>query len=215
MLAGAFAGLLVCAASATAGVDAYKVQMNPADQMAARAVMLRQSDVGDPFLWESARETPDVSSTIHCRNFAPKVSDIVVTGAAAMRFRQPGLVTHSVSKVFRTERMAELQWRRSIHSPNYVSCVRSFARRSLTPEERFVSFRKLTVPRIGGHSEGYRTLVDVETVDGTVRLAIDTLAASRGRTQVWLTTMIRLTSVPARWPRELALVRTLVGRARA
>jgi hypothetical protein len=201
LLAGAFAGLLVCAASATAGVDGYKVRMNTADQMAARAVMLRQSDVGDPFLWESDPEQPDVSSTVRCRNFAPKVSDIVVTGAAAMRFRQPGLVMHSVSKVFGTARMAELQWRRSIRSPNYVGCVGSFARRSLTPEEHFVSFRKLSVPRMGGHSEGYRTLVDV--------------LATRGRTQVSLTTMIRLTSVPTRWSGELELVRTLVRRARA
>jgi hypothetical protein len=89
------------------------------------------------------------------------------------------------------------------------------AKRSLTPEERFVGFWQLHVPRIGAHSEGFRTLVDVETADGTVRLAIDTVVASRGRTQVALTTMIRLTSVPARWPRELALVRALVGRARA
>ncbi len=125
-----------------------------------------------------------------------------------MRFRQPGLVMHSVSKVFRLAK-----WRRSIRSPNYVGCVGSFARRSLSPEEHFVSFRKLSVPRIAGHSEGYRTLVDVQTADGTVRLAIDTVIATRGRTQVSLTTMIRLTSVPTRWSGELALVRTLVGRA--
>jgi hypothetical protein len=43
---------------------------------------------------------------------------------------------------------------------------------------------------------------------------IDTLIATRGRTQISLTTTIPLTSVPALWPNELLVIRKLVGRAR-
>jgi hypothetical protein len=190
------------------------MHMTPADQAAARAVMLRQSDVGDPALWESGAETPDVASTVRCGDFHPKISDLVVTGAAAMRFRQPGLVMHSVSEVFGSAKMLDLSWERAASSPHYLSCVGAFSRRSLTPDERFRSFRRLVVPRIGTHSEGFRTLVDVTTADGDVPVVIDTVSAASGRTQVSLTTIIPLTSVPKLWSHELVLIRRLIGRAR-
>jgi hypothetical protein len=216
VVAAAIAGVLACTATATAGGDAITVQMTRADQIAARAALLRQADVGDPMLWESAAETPDVSTALRCPNFQPKVSDLVVTGAAAVRYRQPGLVMHSISEVFRTAKMLDLAWQRSAASPHYVGCVQSFARRVLTPPiERFVSFRRLSVPRIGSHTEGFRTLVEVKTADGPVRVVIDTLRAIRGRTQISLTTTIPLTSVPKRWPHELVLLEKLVGRTRA
>jgi hypothetical protein len=216
VVAAAIAGVLACTATATAGGDAITVQMTRADQIAARAALLRQADVGDPMLWESAAETPDVSTALRCPNFQPKVSDLVVTGAAAVRYRQPGLVMHSISEVFRTATMLDLAWQRSAASPHYLGCVQSFARRVLTPPiERFVSFRRLSVPRIGSHTEGFRTLVEVKTADGPVRVVIDTLRAIRGRTQISLTTTIPLTSVPKRWPHELVLLEKLVGRTRA
>jgi hypothetical protein len=215
VLAAIFAALLACTATSAAGGDANRVHMTRADQVAAHAVMLRQADVGDPALWESGAETPNVSSALRCPDFHPKVSDIVVTGAAAMRYRQPGLVMHSVSEVFGTARMVDLTWQRAAASPHYVDCVRTFARRSLTSDERFRSFQRLTVPHIGTHSEGFRTLVDVATGDGPVPVVIDTLRTTSGRTQISLTTMVPLTSVQARWPHELALLEKLISRARA
>src|SRR6476469_6102827 len=168
VLAAAFAGALACTATATAGDDAFRLHMTKADQVAARAVLLRQADVGDPALWESSPETPDVSPALRCPDFRPKVSDLVVTGAAAVRYRQPGLVMHSFSEVFRTARMLDLAWQRSGVSPHYLGCFQSFARRALTPAERFLSFRQLSVPPIGSHTEGFRTLVEVNTADGHV-----------------------------------------------
>jgi hypothetical protein len=122
-LVAALIGACACTVSATAGEDAYTVHMTAADQVAARAVMLRPSDVGDPALWESGPEQPDVSSALRCANFRPRVSDLVVTGAAAVRYRQPGHVMHSFSEVFRTAKMLELDWRRSAASPYYVGCA--------------------------------------------------------------------------------------------
>ena len=214
MLVAAFAGVLACSATATAGGDVYTVQMTTADQVAAQAVLLTQSDVGDPALWESGPEVPDVATALRCPKFHPKVSDIVITGAAAVRYRQPGLVMHSFSEVFRTTRMVELNWQRSATSPHYLGCVGSFARKALTPDERFLSFRRLSLPRIGTHTEGFRTLVVVKTDHGDFRLVIDTLSASHGRTRLSLTTTIPLTSVPALWPTEILLLEKLVGRAR-
>jgi hypothetical protein len=122
---------------------------------------------------------------------------------------------HSFSEVYRTTKMLDLVWQRSAATPHYLGCARSLARRALTPDERFVSFRRLRVPRIGTSSEGFRTVVEVKTADGPVPIVIDTLRATRGRTQISLTTTIPLTSVPARWPHELFLLEKLVGRARA
>jgi hypothetical protein len=214
VLAAALAGVFACTAVATAGGDVSRVHVTPADQVAARAVMLRQADVGDPALWESGAEQPAVSTALRCRNFHPKVSDLVVTGAAAVRYRQPGLVMHSFSEIYRTAKMVDLVWQRSAATPHYLGCVQSLARRALTPDERFRSFRRLTVPSIGTHSEGFRTLVDVTTADGPVAVVIDTLRATRGRTQISLTTTIPLTSVPKQWPHELLLLEKLLGRAR-
>jgi hypothetical protein len=118
-----FAGVLACSATAAAGGDVYTVKMTIADQVAARAALLRQADVGDPALWESAPEAPDVSTALRCPDFHPKVSGVVVSGAAGVRYRQPGLVMHSFSEVFRTRSMVELNWRRSAGSRQYVGCV--------------------------------------------------------------------------------------------
>jgi hypothetical protein len=214
VLAVALVGALACTGTAAAGGDANRVHMNRADQVAAHAALLRQADVGDPALWETSAEKPDVSTAMRFPGFHPKVSDIVVTGAAAVRFRQPGLVMHSFSEVFRTAEMVDLGWQRAAVSPHYLGCVQSFSQRSLTPDEHFRSFRRLAVPPIGSHTEGFRTLVDVATADGPVPVVIDTLRATRGRTQISLTTTIPLTSVPARWPAELRLLGKLVGRAR-
>ena len=189
---------LVCVLPAAAGVYAYTVRMTPADQAAARAVMLRQSEPSATPL--SGRAAPRLPTSRRPCAAATSIPRSRISWSRARPRCAPPARARDAQRLggLRSAKMVDLSWQRAASSPHYLSCVGSFAQRSLSAEEHFVSFRKLSVPKIGGHSEGYRTLVDVQTADGTVRLAIDTVIASRGRTQVSLTTMIRLTSVPKR-----------------
>ena len=78
-----------------------------------------------------------------------------------------------------------------------------------------MSFRKLSLPAIGTHATGYRTTFDVKTARGTIRLVVDIVAVTRGRTEISLTTTMPLASVPTLFPNELVLAQTIVGRVRA
>ena len=215
-LAAVLAAALVCVVPAAAGVNAYTVRMTPADQAAARAVMLRQSDVGDPALWESGAEVANVKATVRAATSIRSISDLVVTGAAAMRFRQPGLVMHSVSEVFGS---AE-DGRRSAGSgrrARRITCVRGLLLEAVADAGRALHLASGAwwCRRSATHSAGFRTLVDVTTADGHVRVAYRHGARRPAAgPEVSLTTIMPLTSVPTLWSHELVLARRLIGRAR-
>jgi hypothetical protein len=214
VLAGAAIAALLSAATATAGRDSYKVRMTAEGQAAARAVMPSKADIGAPSDWKGGATKPDISNDLKCANYRPKVSDLVVTGAAAVTYKQPGLVISVQAAVLASERMARLDWKRSIGARHYVDCSRAKIRKSMTGKQTFVSLRRLAIPQLGTVSSAYRTLVDVKTKIGKVRMAIDVLIFGRGRTEMAVITTMPLASVPTLAPNELVLAKTLVGRVR-
>src|SRR5438128_1229620 len=103
-----------------AGPGKEKVELDAADQAAARAVVLRRSDLGAG--WNGGRIEPDLSGGPTCPNYHPKVSDLVITGAAASDFRRTGVDFANEVEVLRTAGMVSRDWRRSI-VPEAVPCL--------------------------------------------------------------------------------------------
>jgi hypothetical protein len=214
MLAGAAIAALVSVSTATAGRDSYKVRMTAEGQAAARAVMPSKADIGAPSDWKGGPTRPDVSNGLKCANYHPKVSDLVVTGAAAVTYKQPGLVISVQAAVLASGKMARLDWKRSVGARHYADCSRAKIRKSMTAKQTFVSLRRLAIPHLATVSSAYRTLVDVKTKIGKVRMAIDVLIIGRGRTEMAMITTMPLASVPTLAPNELVLAKTLAGRIR-
>jgi hypothetical protein len=214
----AAAAIAACAATATAsaGGERYTVHRTAADDAAARAVLLSKADLGNPGDWTGGARKPNLSGELGCANYHPKVSDLVIVGAAAVRYAQPGIVMTNDAQVFRTPAMVEHDWQRGPVAPKFAPCLRGAARRAADEgTSRFVSFRRLSLPAIGTHAIGYRTTFDAKTAQGTIRLVVDIIAVTRGRSEVSLTTTMPLASVPTLFPNELVLAQTIVGRVRA
>ena len=132
-----------------------------------------------------------------------------------MRYAQPGIVMTNDAQVFRTPAMVRRLAARAA-APKFAPCLRGAARRAADEgTSRFVSFRKLSLPAIGTHATGYRTTFDAKSAQGTIRLVVDIIAVTRGRTEVSLTTTMPLASVPTLFPNELVLAQTIVARVRA
>jgi hypothetical protein len=204
---------LAFAAVASAGGRSYTVHMTRDGQAAARAALLTTSDLGSG--WTGGARKPDLFTNLRCSNYHPKLSDLVIVGAASVRYRQPGLEVSSDSQVFRSERMVQKDWRRTAEAPHFVSCLRAAARKAANGRKsRFVAFRKLPVPAIGTNTAAFRTIFDVSTKQGKVRLAVDIIGFTRGTTELTLTTTMALASVPTLAANEIVLARTLLTRVR-
>ena len=213
-LAAATAAALVFTAAATAGRNAYTVRMTAEGQAAARAALLTKADLGPG--WEGGQRKPQLSAGLSCPHFHPKFSDLVIVGAASVQYHQPGLQMRSDSQVFRTEKMVSTDWRRTAQRPRFLRCLRAVAKRSATSgKSRFVSFRKLRVPVIGTRAVAFRTIFDVRSPQGTIRLAVDIIGFTQGRTELTLTTTMALASAATLAQNELVLAKSLVSRVRA
>jgi hypothetical protein len=203
---------LVSTATATAGGDTYKLRATPAGQAAARAATLTMADIGSG--WTGGSKKPDLSVGGGCANFHPKTSDIILTGAAATTYKQPGVMLESESQVMRTAKMVQLDWQRSVGSPHFLECVRSLYKKSSRPKARFVSVRRLEIPSIATYTAGFRVMIDVPAKAGKVRMVYDIVAVGRGNTEIILATTMPLASVPTLFPNEIVLARTLASRIR-
>ena len=64
----------------------------------------------------------------HCPGlFDPKQSDLVITGVAMAGFTAAGAHLTSGAQVYQTERMAELDWDRTVLAPAAFACQKKLA----------------------------------------------------------------------------------------
>jgi hypothetical protein len=217
---GAIAAVGVIALASAAGAPAgggnkEQIRFNAADQAAARAVVLRMSDLGSAQGWKGGARKPDLSSGPACPNYNPKQSDLVLTGAAHTEFAQAALDFDSEADVLQTARMVRLDWQRSVLSPGVLPCLRSYAAKSAPAHTRIVSIERLAFPHVATYSAAFRLVSDVGSSGSTVRVLADIALVGRGRTEVVLTTTAPYAArVPVR-AAEIRLARILAARIRA
>ena len=211
----AAAALGVSSGALATSFDKARISFTTADLAAARAAVLHRADLGNAGGWTGGTRKPDLSSTMNCPGYAPKQSDLVVTGAAEAAYHHAGLELQSEAQVMKTRGMVALDWRRTVTSPKAFSCVRTMLAKSLPAGERLVSFRKQPFARLTPYTAAYRALVEVSASGQHVLVVADIVLVGKSRTELTLSVeapAAARSSLPAA---ELRLAKTLLARVRA
>jgi hypothetical protein len=191
-----------------------KIRFNAADQAAARAAVLRRSDLGSGADWRGGAKKPDLTKAEPCPNYNPKQSDLVLTGIAETQFTQGILAFDSEVQVLETPRMVQLDWRRSVLAPGVLPCLRSTTTKALPAGATVVSIKRLPFPHVAPYTAAFRLTTDVHAPSGTVRLFVDLVLFGRGRTESSLTTSAPYSArVPVK-AAEIRLAKILAARVR-
>lgn len=210
----ASAVVLVSAPGVFAGDGKQQVKLNKRDQAAARVAVLRRTDLGSSG-WQGGSVKPDLSSTPNCPHFQPKVSDLVVTGAAETAFNRSSLEFSSVAEVLETRRMVRLDWRRSVVPRAAVPCLRRTLANGLPAGARIVSFARVPFPHVGTRSARFRGVIRIDVLGRTTRLVTDIVITFRSRTEITLNAAGPASAARSISATEARLARALVSRVRA
>jgi hypothetical protein len=199
---GAFVLVLVGASAALAAEP--KKRLNVADQKRARAMLLKQADVGLGY-----RAVPGGTSG---NPLAPTCSaldesDLTVTGDAQSPYFTSGLQTFaSLSEIYVSPANAGTAWRRTT-SPAGLKCLTDILRKSARAGGvRFVSFRKVPFPSVATRTAAYR----LQLLVNRVRLYEDFIVVSHGRADA---AVIMISGIdPIERDEELRLARLVSNR---
>src|SRR5436190_19056622 len=205
---------LALAPGVFAGDGKQQIKLTKRDQAAARAVVLRRTDLGST-AWQGGAVKPDLSSTPNCPNFHPKVSDLVVTGAAQTTFHRSSLEFSSVAEVLKTRRMVRLDWRRSVVPRAAVPCLRRTLANGLPRGARIVSFARVPFPHVGTRSSRFQGVIRIDLFGRTTRLVTDIVITFRSRTEITLNAAGPASAARSIAAAEARLARVLVSRVRA
>ncbi len=204
------AGLAVAQA---AFADKLPVRYTAADQAAARAAVMRKSDLGTATGWTGGATKPDLSEPA-CGGYEPKRSDLLLTGAASSRWKHTsGVSIVTEAWVLKSETMVKLDWQRTVEHPTHLlQCVK--AQFASEPSAKFVSFKQIAFPRLASLSRRCRLLVDYVAEGQTIRVMADLIVIGMGRTEISLLTTAPYAARQAVEAAELRLAQALVARAR-
>jgi hypothetical protein len=208
----------VLAATAAADGNVEQIHYTAVGQNAARVALLAQSDLSASTGWTRQAYKPDVAaSQVGCAGFHPKVSDLVLIGAAGAFYSSktvPHVNFDSLVEVLRTSHMVQLDWQRTTASPKVGGCLAKQAAASLASSSTFVSIRPLAIPAVGSHTAAWRCEFAAKT--GTkAHFVEDILLATRGRTEITLSGIAVVGVASNLRASEGRLIAKLVARARA
>jgi hypothetical protein len=205
---------LACATTAMAAHHHYSERPTAAGTQLALAVVPVKSDFAKPASWVGGPVAGELIVDQYCNDYAPRYSDLVVTGKAISQFVAPGTFIRTWSMILATKQMVRLQWQRTVQAPHWFDCARLAYAQAKAPT-RFISMRRLTLPKIAPYVSGTRTVMEATRADGkTMRVAVDTLQVARGRTEILQIVTSPLAAGPAQFQGEMAMLEKLIGRAR-
>jgi len=211
----AAAAVLGAAAAALADRGREQIRYKAADQAAARATVLRLTDLSPSTGWTGGRVKPDLSPGPTCPSYHPKQSDLVLTGAAQSSYRRGAVVIGNEIQVMKTRRMVRLDWQREVLAPGTIACQRLDLARSLGSSAKVVSFERIPFPRIARYTAEFRAPVDVSVSGKTAHLVVDAVLVGRGRNEISLTTLAPAAARASLAAAERRLARRIAARARA
>jgi hypothetical protein len=196
-------------------VDRARVSFTPADLAAAKAAVLRRADLGTAGGWTGGTRKPNLSSTMRCAGYAPKQSDLVVTGAAETVYHHTGLELQSAAQVMRTRAMVARDWSRTVTDPRAPACLRTTLARTLPASERLVSFGRLAFPRLSPYAAAFRALIEVSAGTQHVQVVADVVVVGRSRTELTLSLEAPAAARGGLVAAETRLAKALLARVRA
>ena len=195
--------------------DRARVSFTPADLAAARAAVVHRADLGGAAGWTGGNRKPDLSSTMQCSGYAPKQSDLVVTGAAQSVYQHAGLQLQSVAQVMRTRAMVAHDWSRTVADPRAFACFRTMLARTLPTGERLVSFAHLAFPHLSPYTAAYRAVIEVSAGGQQAQVVADVVVIGRSRTELTLSLEAPAAARTGLVAAETRLARALLHRVRA
>ena len=199
-------------APAAAG-DKEQVQIVRADQALAKNALVRLSDLGNPIGWSGGATKPTPPSSFTCGSYTAKQSDLVLTGSAATKWMHTGLQIDTESQVLRTEKMVDLDWRRTVTHAGVIECLRQMFVSGLPKGQKLVSFGTFTFPKVAKLTAAFRGLVDVGTGKSAVRILVDLVVVGAGRVELTLITTAPYSARAAVESAEARLAQLMVARA--
>jgi hypothetical protein len=164
-------------ASAAFAVGEPQKKITPADQARAKAMLMRQADVGIGYRPIAGNSSGNALS-FNCP--ALDESDLTVSGEASSPNFSSGLQTFSsASAVYVSASDAKASWRRGT-SPAGFTCLRAvFKRIARARGLHFVSFRKIPFPAVAPRTAAYRW----QSLANGVRVYADVVLLMRVRAQ--------------------------------
>jgi hypothetical protein len=211
-------GLLVALTLAVAALaDKEQIHLTAADGAFARATVLKKADLGTVGTWTGGSVKPDLGSVPPCASFQPKQSDLVLTGAAETKFKQPGIEFDSEAQVLRTAQMVKLDWHRTVIAPGLLACLRTVLATSSGPTTKIVSVRRIAFPHVSQYTAAIRVLLDVKVGSSAVPLHafVDLVFVGHGRTEISLTTTALMINDQVTRAAEARLALIMAARAPA
>ncbi len=202
-------GLLI---TATALGDAPTLKLTSADQAKASAALLKRSDLGAGWLGGQVKASP--LTPPDCPGFAPKESDLVVTGHADARytFKGAGVELDQDVEVLSSDEAVQTDFARTI-SPQLGHCI---AYQLEQPKNVIdVSVTRPFFPDIGSVSAVYRAVLDVRTTQGVGKLLSDYVFFGEGRVEYEFTVVAPIGARYELSRFELGLAQILLRRAEA
>ena len=206
---------LASSAALASGGGPEKIRYTAADQAAARAVVARSSDLQPAGAWRGGAKkvTKADLAPLSCPGFHPKVSDLVITGAAGSAWTNGPNSLESLAVVLRTADMVRSDWKRSVLTPGAVACAASSLGTAAGANVKVVSFGKVSFPRVAQHQVAYRFDLALTSQGVTIPVVVETVLLGTNRTELTLTSGgPRATAPPASYLAHVA--RLLLARAR-
>jgi hypothetical protein len=196
--------LLACA-SAVAG-EAAQYRPNPRDMAAARASLLRASDLG--VSWTGGPKKASRPYGLECG------SSRVVTGAAEAEFSAVGgLDIQSHVQVLQDEAMVRADVGRAGRAAA-VRCLATGLEQTAGLGAKVVSTKRLPFPLLGDVTAAYRVILDLTTRGPNARMMVDVVAIGVRRTETSLVSVAPAQAGTAVLATEQSLARAILGRAR-
>jgi hypothetical protein len=210
-LVAAVVAFALAAAGSAAARD--RIRLTPGGNLAAAAVVLQRSDLGNTAGWSGGPTSPQLSSWwfLACR-YKPRQSDLTMVGAAESLWSRPGVQLETTVQVLKTRAMVRRDWARAVVARQVTPCLRAAARVT-GGSARFVSLRRVDFPRVGDHTRVFRIRVDFPTPGKTVQAFRDLVVLTRGRTEITLALVAPLGASAGLRPIEVRLARLLASRA--
>lgn len=187
------------------------IRFNPADQAAAKAAVLKLADLGEG--WKGGPKKPNLAEDNTCREWKPKQSDLVLTGAAESAFGSQTLGIWSGAHVLKTRRMVELDWQRTALDPRLVTCLKRAS--EVEDVATVVSAKRLPFAKLVPQTTRVRLVLEYATANGKLRMLMDMIFIAKGRTELTLMLVAPYAQRATAEAAEVRLARIMLGRARA
>jgi hypothetical protein len=175
LLAAAVLLALVVSGTALAARGDPKRQLRPADQVRAKAIVLRQADLGGGF--KPAPSSPGSGGDLYCK--ALDQSDLTLTGEAESEFKSSPFTVSSSANLYETVADANAAWRRGTSKAG-TACLRNGFRAEFAKQgAALLAFKRVPFPRLGQRSFAMRLVARSQGV----KVYLDFIVLQHSRAQ--------------------------------